>query len=187
MSRKKNSETIGNSFDIIYDKNNVANNIKDNVNSEIEWVEDEFGRRVDDGDPGPFALTEVKSFSALMKRNARRNFKLKGFDFDVDTFENLIDAFVEKDMIPVLLRCDHTDLDEFCLKVYRTDYNTAYKILLGFADMWMRKSVKNLANSGNATALGIASKHFMKLSDEAEKNAINITINNDYKIDEEDK
>jgi hypothetical protein len=73
------------------------------------------------------------------------------------------------------------------MKVYRTDYNTAYKILLGFADMWMRKSVKNLANSGNATALGIASKHFMKLSDEAEKNAINITINNDYKIDEEDK
>lgn len=140
-----------------------------------------------DSNPGPFEFQEVQSFSAIMKRNARRNFKLRGFDFDVDTFENLVDAFVEKETIPVILGCCHADLDRFCRAVYGVDYNTAYPRLLGIADMWMRKAVTNLATSGNATALGIASKHFMKLSDEAEKNAINITINNDYGVDEEDK
>jgi hypothetical protein len=140
-----------------------------------------------DSNPGPFEFQEVQSFSAIMKRNARRNFKLKGFDFDVDTFENLVDAFVEKETIPVILGCCHADLDRFCRAVYGVDYNTAYPRLLGIADMWMRKAVTNLATSGNATALGIASKHFMKLDDEKEKNAINITINNDYGVDEEDK
>ena len=219
-----------NSVGIIYDKNNVSGNSKNDVNNSginntadnsvtcsktvmhtgvtdpyafkniVEIVEKEDGtftvftaeyenenQRHDNGDPGPFEFQEVQSFSAIMKRNARRNFKLKGFDFDVDTFENLIDAFVEKETVPVLLGCCHADLDRFCRAVYGVDYNTAYPRLLGIADMWMRKAVTNLATSGNATALGIASKHFMKLSDEADKNAINITINNDYKIDEEDK
>ena len=140
-----------------------------------------------DANPGVFEFQEVQSFSAIMKRNARRNFKLKGFDFDVDTFENLVDSFVEKETIPVILGCRHADLDRFCRAVYGVDYNTAYPRLLGIADMWMRKAVTNLATSGNATALNIASKHFMKLDDDREKSAINITINNDYKIDEEDK
>ena len=140
-----------------------------------------------DANPGVFEFQEVQSFSAIMKRNARRNFKLRGFDFDVDTFENLIDSFVEKETIPVILGCRHADLDRFCRAVYGVDYNTAYPRLLGIADMWMRKAVTNLATSGNATALNIASKHFMKLDDDREKSAINITINNDYKIDEEDK
>ena len=139
-----------------------------------------------DSDPGAFEFQEVQSFSAIMKRNARRNFKLRGFDFDVDTFENLVDSFVEKETIPVILGCRHADLDRFCRAVYGVDYNTAYPRLLGIADMWMRKAVTNLATSGNATALNIALKHFMKLDDDREKSAINIMINNDYKIDEED-
>lgn len=137
-----------------------------------------------DSNPGPFEFQEVQSFSAIMKRNARRNFKLRGFDFDVDTFENLVDAFVEKETIPVILGCCHADLDRFCRAVYGVDYNTAYPRLLGIADMWMRKAVTNLATSGNATALGIASKHFMKLEDDKEKANINIVVVND--LTEED-
>lgn len=213
------NETIGDSFDIIYDKNNVAgknggsnnsdNDVTSNIimhtnvtdpyafNNIVEIIEKEDGTYTvftttdeeikNDSNPGVFEFQEVQSFSAIMKRNARRNFKLRGFDFDVDTFENLIDSFVEKETIPVILGCRHADLDRFCRAVYGVDYNTAYPRLLGIADMWMRKAVTNLATSGNATALNIASKHFMKLDDDREKSAINITINNDYKIDEEDK
>ena len=137
-----------------------------------------------DSNPGPFEFQEVQSFSAIMRRNARRNFKLRGFDFDVDTFENLIDAFVEKETVPVILGCRHADLDRFCRAVYGVDYNTAYPRLLGIADMWMRKAVTNLATSGNATALGIASKHFMKLEEDKEKANINIVVVND--LTEED-
>jgi hypothetical protein len=186
-------------------ENNVTSNIVMHTNvtdpyafkNIVEIVEKEDGTYTvftttdeeikNDSDPGVFEFQEVQSFSAIMKRNARRNFKLKGFDFDVDTFENLVDSFVEKETIPVILGCRHADLDRFCRAVYGVDYNTAYPRLLGIADMWMRKAVTNLATSGNATALGIASKHFMKLDDDREKSAINITINNDYKIDEEDK
>ena len=197
MSEKKNSSVVSET------KNTTGVTMHTNVTDPysfkniVEIVEKEDGTYTvfttsdenieNDSNPGPFEFQEVQSFSAIMRRNARRNFKLKGFDFDVDTFENLIDAFVEKETVPVILGCCHADLDRFCRAVYGVDYNTAYPRLLGIADMWMRKAVTNLATSGNATALGIASKHFMKLDEDKEKNAINITINNDYGVDEEDK
>lgn len=203
---KKNSViTESNETVAINNENNVTSNIVMHTNvtdpyafkNIVEIIEKEDGTYTvftttdeeieNDSDPGAFEFQEVQSFSAIMKRNARRNFKLRGFDFDVDTFENLVDSFVEKETIPVILGCRHADLDRFCLAVYGVNYNTAYPRLLGIADMWMRKAVTNLATSGNATALNIASKHFMKLDDDREKSAINITINNDYAIDEEDK
>lgn len=202
---KKNSViTESNETVAINNENNVTSNIVMHTNvtdpyafkNIVEIIEKDDGTYTvftttdeeieNDSDPGAFEFQEVQSFSAIMKRNARRNFKLRGFDFDVDTFENLVDSFVEKETIPVILGCRHADLDRFCRAVYGVDYNTAYPRLLGIADMWMRKAVTNLATSGNATALNIASKHFMKLDDDREKSAINITINNDYKIDEED-
>lgn len=47
----------------------------------------------------------------------------------------------------------------------------------------MKKVIKNLGASGNATALALTSKHFMKLEEDEKKDAINIRILNDLNND----
>lgn len=129
------------------------------------------------------AFKEVPIYSDLLKAN-RKNVKLDGFDFDADTFENLIDNFVPFDNVPTILRTTKADLDVFCKALYGLNYVEAYKVLSGITDMYMRKVMKNLAASGNATAINIAAKHFMKLDDDAKNDAINIRIVNDLNGDD---
>ena len=125
----------------------------------------------------------VYNYADLVKRN-RPNAKVPGFNFDVDTFENLIDSFVPQDRIPIILSCGLTDLDKFCNKVYGMTFKETYTMLSGISDMWMRRAIVNLSHSGNSTALNIASKHFMGLSDEAKDANINITFVNDLEEDD---
>ena len=114
----------------------------------------------------------------------RENVQVKGFDFDVDMFENLIDNFVPEENIPVILRCTKADLDRFCNVVYHMNYAETYKVLSGVTDMFMRKAIKGLAQEGNQTALKLASEHFMKLKEEEDNNNINITVVNDLNGDD---
>lgn len=129
-------------------------------------------------------FNEVPIYSDLLSAN-RRNVKVEGYDFDVDTFENLIDNFVPFNNIPLILSasCKRklciSDLDKFCKIVYGMDYKETYEILSGITDMQMRKVFKGLAASGNATAIAINAKHFMHLDDENKNDAINIRIVND--------
>lgn len=123
-------------------------------------------------------MEKVESYAELLKRN-RPNIKVDGFDFDVNTFENLIDYFVPKENIHVILRCTDADLDRFCAEVYKMDFAQTYRVLSGITDAYMRGAIKNLAVSGNATALGIAKEHFMHLRDEEQKSAISVKIVND--------
>ena len=125
----------------------------------------------------------VYNYADLVKRN-RSNAKVPGFDFDVDTFENLIDSFVPQDRIPSILRCSLVDLDIFCNKVYGMTFKETYTHLSGISDMWMRRAITNLSHSGNATALNIAAKHFMGLSDDNQNANINITFVNDLEEDD---
>ncbi len=129
--------------------------------------------------------TNIKpeSYKDLLKAN-RKNKKIQGFDFDLDMFENLIDCFTPKDMVPIVLNCSHADLDRFCMMAYNMNYNETYKVLIGVADIWARRAVRNLAYCGNNTALKIFSEHFMGLKDEEQsKNAApNITIVNDLGV-----
>ena len=111
----------------------------------------------------------------------RKNAQIEGFDFDTDTFENILAAFTPKENVPVILGVSKSKLDEFCYKAYGFSYNEAYVRLSGIADFWMRKAIGNLAVSGNGTALSIAAKHFMGLRDEEEKKAVTVTIVNDLK------
>ena len=122
--------------------------------------------------------TPLYSYADLLKKN-RTNYKVDGFDFDVDTFENLIDAFVPKKNIHLILNCDYSKLNQFCMIVYGMNFDETYRILSGIADMFMRQAISGLAKTGNNTALNIAAKHFMGLTDEANKEGINITIIND--------
>lgn len=120
-----------------------------------------------------------------MLRGFRENYKVKGFWFDVNTFENLIDCFTPKQTIPIILRCKHADLDRFCQVVYGMKFSEAYTFLSGLTDMFMRKAIKGHSNNGNPTAMKIAAEHFMDLKEQQEKDGINITIYNDLTSDEE--
>ena len=126
----------------------------------------------------------VYSYRDLFK-GFRQNYKVKGYWFDVNTFENLIDCYTPKDMIPLILRCRHADLDRFCKVVYGMQFNEAYTILSGITDMFMRKSIKGLSQAGNPTALKLAAEHFMDLKEQEQKDGINITIYNDLKEEDE--
>lgn len=129
-------------------------------------------------------LDQVPIYADLLKAN-RRNCHPEGFDYDADTFENLIDNYTPYDDVPKLLSisCGHSvtisELDAFCKLLYGMTYKDTYQILIGITDMYMRKVIKNLGASGNATALAITAKHFMKLDDDAKNDAINIRIVND--------
>ena len=127
-------------------------------------------------------IQKVESYADLLKNN-RSNMKVDGFDFDVNTFENLIDYFVPKDNIHVILQCTDADLDRFCAEVYHLNFAQTYRVLSGITDAYMRGAIKNLAISGNATALGIAKEHFMNLHDEQQKSAISVKIVNDLEED----
>lgn len=128
-------------------------------------------------------LQPVYEYDELLNPN-RRNTKIPGFDFDVDQFENVIAAFVPRESVPVILRSNEAELDEFCKIVYGMPFKESYAVLKGIADMFMRKSFSNLSKAGNSSAINIVGKHFMDLDDENKKDSINITIINDLKEDE---
>ena len=120
---------------------------------------------------------EPVSYLELL-RQGRKNYKPEGFDFDVDTFENLCANWVPKKNFPLLLHCDASDLDAFCRRVYNMDFASAYDVLNGVADAWARRAINNLAQKGNNTALACVIKHFMKLEENTTPQP-NITIVND--------
>ncbi len=127
----------------------------------------------------------VYAYRDLLK-SSRKNAKIKGFWFDVNTFENLIDCYTPYDTIPLILRCSIGDLTKFCTYVYGMDYPETYKVLSGITDTFMRKTFKGLSQAGNPTAIKLVGEHFMGLKESQQAEAINITINNDLKNDGND-
>lgn len=130
-------------------------------------------------------MKPVENYKTFLKNN-RTNLKPKGFDFDMDTFENLIDFFTPMDNIPLILRCSVSKLNNFCQECYNMNFEETYKYLSGITDMFMRGTFKTLASMGNSTAINTVAEHFMHLSNEQAKNGINITIVNDLKDDDEE-
>lgn len=122
-------------------------------------------------------MNEVPNYAEYLKNN-RPNIKPDGFDFDVNTFENLIDAWTPIEDIPMLLRCNHSVLDAFCNIVYKMDFTTTYNFLLGVSKMFMRKTFSGLARQGNATACSVVAKSFLKVDDDKSQN-VNVTFVND--------
>ena len=120
----------------------------------------------------------VYSYRDLLSRR-RQNCVVEGFDFDVDTFENLIDCFTPKENISVILGVSNHDLDNFCNIVYGMEFTEAYRTLISISDMFMRKAIQNLSVSGNPTALNLASKHMLKWEKDSQTQNVSIKIVND--------
>lgn len=92
-----------------------------------------------------------------------QNQKMKEFDFDRDTFEDLIESYTPIDDIPVLLGVRKSDLDIFCKYIYNQDYKTAYGALLMKSNAHNRKAFNSLSKKGNQTAMKIVAEQFMGL------------------------
>ena len=125
----------------------------------------------------------VYSYKELLSRR-RQNCTIEGFDFDVDTFENLIDCFTPMKNIPVILGVSASDMDRFCNIVYGMDFAETYRTLFSISDMFMRKVIQNLSSSGNPTALNLAAKHMLQWEKDNQNQNISIKIVND--LDKED-
>lgn len=123
-------------------------------------------------------MDEVKSYADIIK-STRKNFHPEGFPFDVNTFENVIDAYTPEDQVPVVLNCSLSTLNAFCNIVYKMPFTQTYRFLSGITDMYMRRSIKGLASSGNTTALNIAREHFLKLNSEQDSHNVSVTFLDD--------
>lgn len=108
----------------------------------------------------------------------RENKSLPGFDFDMDIFENLIDNYTPKDDIPLLLGVSVSDMDYFCMKLYDCNFSETYDILSRRALYYNRLAFNNLSKSGNAAAINVVAKYFMKLDDEDKAKALKIEVVN---------
>nr|DAI38410.1 MAG TPA: hypothetical protein [Caudoviricetes sp.] len=128
-------------------------------------------------DKGYRSDVEPESYLDLLRPN-RKNRKIDGFDFDLDTFENLVSVWTPKKNFTRLLHCSASDLDVFCMKAYNMKFTDAYDTLSDVADVWARRAINNLAQRGNNTALACVIKHFMKLEENSAPQP-NITIVND--------
>lgn len=92
-----------------------------------------------------------------------QNQRMEEFDFDRDTFEDLIECYTPIDDIPVLLGVSKSDLDFFCKYIYNQDYKTAYGALLMKSNAHNRKAFNSLSKKGNQTAMKIVAEQFMGL------------------------
>lgn len=129
-------------------------------------------------------MNDVPGFQDFLALN-RQNVKLEGFNFDVNTFENLIAWWTPINEIPVILGVRSDQLDYFCNKIYHMNYKETYYKLHNIEMALTRRAIDGLSKQGNSTALNILSKHFMELEDNNQQD-VHITIVNDLKSDEDD-
>lgn len=126
-------------------------------------------------------MKQINNYAEFVKAS-RSNVSPPDFPFTIDMFENLIDCWTPQDQFPSILQTSFSVIDNFCRVVYHMDFNQTYSMLSGITDAFMRKTFKNLASSGNPSAISIVSKHFMKL-DDSNSNNLNVTFVNDLKED----
>ena len=107
----------------------------------------------------------------------RKNIKLDDYDFDLNTFEDLIDNFTPIDDIPVILNCTVAELDRFCKTCYNgMSFREVYDYLFKRANYYNSKAFNKLSKAGNASCVGVVAKYFMKLDDEDRNKALKIQI-----------
>lgn len=112
----------------------------------------------------------------------RVNRKPKGFNFDMDTFENLIDGFNTETDIAVILGATQAELDAFCKECYKgCTFESVYRQLNAMSSAMMRRAIKKHAEGGNVYAMKLMAKNYLGMEDdESTKNqSVSITFKND--------
>lgn len=102
--------------------------------------------------------------------------KVKGFEFDTNTFEDLLDNFTPMEDVHTILGITEADLDVFCKRAYGMNYKETYNALMSRAMFYNRKAFNILAKKGNQTAMNIVAKNFMKLEEEQNNAGLKIEV-----------
>ena len=118
----------------------------------------------------------------LLYGKERENKKPKGFKFDMDTFENLIDGFNTETDIAVILGVTAAELDAFCKICYKgCTFESVYRQLNAMSSAMMRRAIKKHAEGGNVYAMKLMAKNYLGMEDDDSKKtqAISISFKND--------
>lgn len=123
----------------------------------------------------------VSSYDAY-RLGRRENLQPEGFDFDMDTFEDLVDAFTTEADILVILNQTREQMNRFCRICYNgADFATVYRQLLAISGVFRRKYIDAHAKNGHSFAMGLEAKYWLGMNDEPQEQNLNITIKNDLK------
>jgi len=109
---------------------------------------------------------------------------LSSFPFDYGDILYAESCFTKKDAIPELLTCDKQALDEYCIRLFRKNWDNVH---LALACAYRNDTISNVfrkhADEGNSTAMSIMASGVMRLNEEEDKKEMTIRIVND--LDEE--
>ena len=128
--------------------------------------------------PNGASIGRVVNYENFVRGN-RANHVVEGFWFDQDQFENLIDDWADFEDILIIFQVSESELDTFCNAIYHQPAREVFARLRAISRTIARKTIDQLAKSGNATAVAIAKNHFAQLKDDDGNKPINITIKND--------
>lgn len=128
--------------------------------------------------PSGASIGRVVNYENFVRGN-RANHVVEGFWFDQDQFENLIDDWADFEDILIIFQVSEPELDIFCDAIYHQPAREVFARLRAISRTIARKTINQLAKSGNATAVAIAKNHFAQLKDDDANKPISITIKND--------
>lgn len=110
---------------------------------------------------------------------------LSNFHFDYGDILYAESCFTKKDSIPDLLTCTKQDLDEYCIRLFRKNWDNVH---LALACAYRNETIDGVfrkhADEGNSTAMSIMANGVMRLNEEEDRKEMTIRIVSD--LDEED-
>lgn len=126
------------------------------------------------------AIEHIENYDAF-RLGTRENKKPKGFTFDMDTFENTVDAFTSESDICTLLNVTEAQLDRFCAECYNgMTFASVYRQLKAVSVMFMKKAIKGHAENGNVYAMRLAAENWLGMADSGNKEqSVTITFKDD--------
>lgn len=104
---------------------------------------------------------------------------MESLPFDWGDIMAVAGYFFTKDQICSCLNTNNADINEYVLKIVGKDWTYVYESLWWKAQCQGRDLIKEFANQGNATAMGLLGHQIMKLDREEQAKAMKITIVND--------
>lgn len=109
---------------------------------------------------------------------------LSDFPFDYGDVLYAESCFTKKDAIPELLGCTKQDLDEYCVRLFRKNWDNVHLALAcAYRNETISEVFRKHADEGNSTAMSILANGVMRLNEEEDRKEMTIRIVSD--LDEE--